>query len=147
VPVNPASLINVQPLDEGLLDGALLTVYKHRTQHKDKSLVIVYINLSDQDLIISPNQLIGHGLMLFESKAKSKVNDIKQGVKDPAVTERIWADLKLNDNKILQENASIKQMMYSLIDNNQDNLPLRTVKLTKLPGKHLELIYYLMRNL
>ena len=55
VPVNPASLINVQPLDDELLDGALPAVYKHKTQHKDKSLVVMYINLSDQDIIISPN--------------------------------------------------------------------------------------------
>ena len=52
VPVNPASLINVQPLDEGLLDGALPAVYRHKTLHKDKSLVIMYTNLSDQDIII-----------------------------------------------------------------------------------------------
>ena len=107
VPVNPASLINMQPLDEGLLEGALPAVYKHRTQHKDKSLVIMYANLSDKDLVISPNQLIGHGSMLFESKSKSKVNVIKKGVKDPAVTEKIWADLKLHKNKILNENTNI----------------------------------------
>ena len=52
VPVNPASLINVQPLDEGLLDGALPAVYRHKTLHKDKSLVIMYTNFSDQDIII-----------------------------------------------------------------------------------------------
>ena len=45
VPVNPASLINIQPLDEELLDGALPAVYCHKTQHKDKSLVIMYTNL------------------------------------------------------------------------------------------------------
>ena len=107
MPVNPASLINVQPLDKGLLDGALPAVYKHKTLSKDKSLCIMYVNLSDQDLVISPNQLISHGSMLFESKSKSKVNVVKQGVKDPAVTEKIWADLKLHTNKILNENTTI----------------------------------------
>ena len=58
--------------------------------------------------------------MLFESKSKSKINVIKKGVKDPVVTEKIWADLKLNENKILNKNASIKQMLYSMIDDNQD---------------------------
>ena len=67
VPVNPASLINVQPLDEELLDGALPVVYRHKTQQKDKSLVIMYANLSDKDVIISPNQLIAHGSMISES--------------------------------------------------------------------------------
>ena len=52
VPVNPASLINVQPFDEGLLEGALPAVYKHKTLQKDKSLVIMYTNLSDIDIVI-----------------------------------------------------------------------------------------------
>ena len=60
VPVNPSSLINVQPLDEEQLDGALPAVYRHKTQQKDKSLFIMYTNLSDKDVIISPNQLIAH---------------------------------------------------------------------------------------
>ena len=120
VPVNPASLINVQPLKEGLLDGALPAVYKHKTQSKDKSLCIMYVNLSDKYLIISPNQLIGHGSMLLQSKSKPKVNVVKQGVKDPAITEKIWAGLKLNENIILNENTNIRQMLYSMIDDNQD---------------------------
>ena len=54
-PVNPASLINVQPLDDELLGGALPAVYRHKTLHKDKSLVIMYTNWSEQDIIISQN--------------------------------------------------------------------------------------------
>ena len=76
MPINPASLINMQPLDEGLLDGALPAVYLH----KDKSLMsIMYTNLSDQDIVISPNQLIGHGSMLFENKSKPNKNVVKKG--------------------------------------------------------------------
>ena len=106
MPVNPASLINVQPLDEGLLDGSLPAVYRHKTQHKDKLLVNMYTNLSDKDVIISPNQLLAHGSMIFENKSKPVVNVVKKGVKDSALTERIWAELKLNENKILQENVN-----------------------------------------
>ena len=113
MPVNPASLINVQPLDKGLLDGALPAVYHHKTLQKDKSLVIMYTNLSDQDIIILPNQLIGHGFMLFENKSKPVVNVVKKGVKDPVVTERIWVELKLNENKILQENLNVKKMVFN----------------------------------
>jgi len=36
VPINPASFINVQPLDENQLDGALPVVYRHKTQQKER---------------------------------------------------------------------------------------------------------------
>ena len=76
MPVNPASLINVQPLEDRLLDGALPAVYKHKTQDKDKSLVIMYANLYEQDIIISPNQLIGYGSMLYEAKSTLETSDV-----------------------------------------------------------------------
>ena len=99
--------LNNRPVDDELLDRALPAVYRHKTLHKDKSLVIMYTNLSDKDIVISPNQLIGHGSMLLDNKSKPNINVVKKGVKDPAVTERIWAELKLNENKILQENPNI----------------------------------------
>ena len=64
---------------------------------------LFYTNLSDKDVVISPNQLITYGSMIFENKSKPFINVVKKGVKDPAVTERIWAELKLNENKILQK--------------------------------------------
>ena len=120
VPVNPASFINIQPLDEGLLDGALPAVYRHKTQHKDKSLIIMNTNLSDQDDNMSPNRLIANGSMNFETKSKPAVNVVNTGVKDLAVMERIWADLKLNENKILQANPNVKKLVHSMINDNQD---------------------------
>ena len=117
--------------DEGLLDGALPVVYRHKTQQKDKSLVIMYTNLSEKDVIISPNQLIAHGSMIFENKTKPVVNVVKKGVKDPVVTERIWAELKLNENKILQENVNVKNMVYSMINDNQDIFTTEDCKVDK----------------
>ena len=131
VPVNPASFINVQPLDEELLDGALPVVYRHKTQQKDKSLIIVYANLSDKDVIISPNQLIAHGSMISENKTKPAINIVNKGVKDPAVTDRLWAELKLNENKILQENVTVKNMVYSMINENQDIFTTEDCKVGK----------------
>ena len=131
VPINPASFIKLQPLDEGVLDGALPAVYRHKTQHKDKSLVIMYTNLSEQDIVISPNQLIGHGSMIFEHKSKPDMNVVKKWVEDPAVTERIWAELKLNENKILQENPNVKNMVYSMINDNQDIFTTEDCKVGK----------------
>ena len=131
MPVNPASLINVQPLGEGLLDGALPAVYRHKAQHKDKLLVIMYTNLSDKDVIILPNQLIAHGSMIFENKSKPVVNVVKKGVKDLVVTERIWAELKLNENKILQENINVRNMVYSMINDNQEIFTTEDCKVGK----------------
>ena len=91
----------------------------------------MYVNLSEQEIIISPNQLTSHGSMLHEAKSKPKVNVIKKGVKDPLVTEKIWADLKLNDNKILQENANIRPMLYSMIHDNQEIFTTEDCKVGK----------------
>ena len=66
--------------------------------------------MSDNDVNISPNQLIANGSMIFESKSKSRVNVVKTGVKDPVVTERIWADLRLHENKILQKKSKCKKI-------------------------------------
>ena len=58
--------------------------------------------------------------MIFENKSKPMINVFKKGVKAPAVTERIWAELKLNENKILRENVKIKNLLYSMINDNQE---------------------------
>ena len=91
----------------------------------------MYTNLSDKDVNISPNQLIANGSMIFESKSKSKVNVIKTGVKDPTVTERIWADLNLNENKILQANPNVRKLVRSMIDENQDIFTTEDCKVGK----------------
>ena len=98
-------------MNQAILACALPAVYRHKTQHKDKSLVSMYTNLSDKDIVISPNQLIANGSMIFEEKAKPNVNIVKKGVRDPAVTERIWADLKLNESEILQKNENVRKMV------------------------------------
>ena len=91
----------------------------------------MYTNLSDQDITISPNQLIAHGSMIFENKSKPVVNVVKKGVKDPGVTGRIWAELKLNENQILQENVNVKNMVYSMINDNQDIFTTEDCKVGK----------------
>ena len=85
----------------------------------------MYTNLSDKDVIILPNQLIAHGSMIFENKSKPVVNVVKKGVKDLVVTERIWAELKLNENKILQENVN------SMINDNQEIFTTEDCKVGK----------------
>ena len=91
----------------------------------------MYINLSDKDVNILPNQLIASGSMIFESKSMSKVNVINTGVKDPAVTEKIWADLKLNENKNLQANPNVKKLVHSMINDNQDIFTTEDCKVGK----------------
>ena len=93
----------------------------------------MYTNLSEKDVIISPNQLIAYGSMIFEEKPKQTINVVKKGVKDPAVTERIWAELKLNENKILKENVKIKNLVYSMINDNQEIFTSEDCKVGKTP--------------
>ncbi len=47
VPINPASFINVQPLDENQLDGALPVVYRHKTQQKTDVILVTLNCLPD----------------------------------------------------------------------------------------------------
>ncbi len=58
--------------------------------------------------------------MISESKSKPVLNVVNKKAGDPSVTEKIWSELKLNENKILQENASVKKMVFSMINDNQD---------------------------
>ena len=48
-------------------------------------------------------------------------------MKDSALTERIWAELKLNENKILQENVNVRNMVYSMINDNQEIFTIFTI--------------------
>ena len=47
------------------------------------------------------------------------------------VTERIWAELKLNENKILQENINVRNMVYSMINDYQEIFTTEDCKVGK----------------
>ena len=84
------------------LNGAVPAVYKHKNMQKAKCLSILYVNLNDRDVIVSKGQLVGHGSMCSEKKSsKPVVNVVKPDTIDPPVTEKLWNDLKLEDNEIL----------------------------------------------
>ena len=102
VPLNPADHVAIHPVKDDQLDGAVPAVYKHKNMQKAKCLSILYVNLNDIDITISKGQLVGHGSMCSEKKSgKPVVNVVKPDTIDPAVTEKLWADLKLEDNEIL----------------------------------------------
>ena len=69
--------------------------------------------------------------MISENKTKPVINVVNKGVKDPVVTDRIWAELKLDENKILQENVTVKNMVYSMINENQDIFTTEDCKVGK----------------
>ena len=69
--------------------------------------------------------------MISENKTKPVINVVNKGVKDPVVMDRIWAELKLDENKILQENVTVKNMVYSMINENQDIFTTEDCKVGK----------------
>ena len=44
------------------------------------------------------------------------VNVVKPDTIDPAVTEKLWNDLKLEENEILKKNPKIKESLYSILN-------------------------------
>ena len=107
--INPAEHVAIHPVQDDQLDKAVPAVYKHKTQQKAKCLSILYVNLNDNDLTISKGQLVGHGSMCSEKKSsKPVVNVLKPQTIDPAVTEKLWKDLRLDENEILKKNPKVK---------------------------------------
>ena len=117
VPINPAS----HAVQDDQLDGAFPAVYKFKNQQKAKCLSILYVNLNDSDLTISKGQLVGHGSMCSEKKSsKTVVNILKPNTIDPAVTAKLWKDLKLDENEVLRKNPKIAKLFYSLLNTHQN---------------------------
>ena len=92
-----------------------------KTQQKDKLLTILYFNLNENDLTISKGQLVSHGLMcLVQKSSKPIVNVLKPSTHDPAVTAKLWKDLKLDENEVLKKNPKISKLFYSMLNTHQD---------------------------
>ena len=107
--LNPAEHVAIHPVQDDQLDGAVPAVYKHKNMQKAKCLTILYVNLNDNDLTISKGQLVRHGSMCSEKKSsKPVVNVLKPETIDPAVTEKLWKDLRLDENEILKKNPKVK---------------------------------------
>lgn len=121
VPLNPADHVAIHPVQDDHLDGAVPAVYKHKNMQKAKFLSILYVNLNEIDITISKGQLVGHGSMCSEKKSsKPMVNVVKPDTIDPAVTEKLWHDLKLEDNEILKKNPKVKESFYSILNTYQN---------------------------
>ena len=117
VPLNPADHVAIHPVQDDHLDGAVPAVYKHKNMQKAKFLSILYVNFNEIDITISKGQLVGHGSMCSEKKSsKPMVNVVKPDTIDPAVTEKLWNDLKLEDNEILKKNPKVKESFYSILN-------------------------------
>ena len=111
IPINPAEHVAIHPVQDDQLDGAVPAVYKHKNMQKAKCLSILYVNLNEVDITISKGQLVGHGSMCSEKKSsKPVVNVVKPDTIDPAVTEKLWNDLKLEENEILKKIQKSKSL-------------------------------------
>jgi len=83
VPVNPAAIISIQPVDHGSLDGAVLGIYRHKNRQNDKYLNILYCNLSENCIVLTPGEIIAQGSMCSVEKTPKNVviNAVKPGIK------------------------------------------------------------------
>ena len=98
----------IHPVQDDQLDGAVPAVYKHKNQQKAKCLTILYVNLNENDLTISKGQLVGHGSMCSEKKSsKPVVNVLKPDTIDPAITEKLWNNLILDEKEFLPGYAHV----------------------------------------
>ena len=121
VPINPAEHVAIHPVQDDQLDGAVPAVYKHKNQKKAKCLTILYVNLNENDLTISKGQLVSHGSMCSEKKSsKPVINVLKPDTIDPAVTAKLWKDLRLDENEVLNKNPKVKNLFYSMLNTYQN---------------------------
>ena len=68
IPLYPASCLNIQPTNDSDLNSAVVGVYKHMTQEKAKYLTILYTNLSENSIILTPGIVCAHATMCKEEK-------------------------------------------------------------------------------
>ena len=122
VPLNPADYVTVYPVNESDISGAVSGIYRHKTQQKKaKYLTILYTNLSENNIVLTPGEIIGHGSMCSEvKKIKPVINIVKPAHKDKSVTDRLWSDLKLQNNEVLDEVPELKKKLYSILHEYQD---------------------------
>jgi hypothetical protein len=60
-------------------------------------------------------------MCLVEKTPKNVViNAVKPGIKSKTVTDKLWADLKLENNEILKQVPEISKKLYTLLDDYQD---------------------------
>ena len=109
-------------MEEGSLDGAVSGIYRHKNLQKDKYLNILYCNLSENCIVLTPGEIIAHGSMCSVKKTPKNVviNAVKPGFKSKTVTDKLWADLKLEDNEILKQVPEISKKLYTMLDEYQD---------------------------
>lgn len=65
-------------------------MYRHKTQAKAKYVTILYTNLSKNNIIITPGQILAHGSMCCSwKKDKSLINAVKTENKNKTVTDQL----------------------------------------------------------
>ena len=65
---------------------------------------------------MTPGEIIGHGSMCSEEKkVKPVINVVKNTHKDKTVTDRLWSDLKMQNNEVLNKVPELKSKLYSMM--------------------------------
>ena len=58
--------------------------------------------------------------MFRKKSSKPVVNVLKPDTIDPAVIAKLWKDLKLDDNEVLNKNPKVKNLFYSMLNTHQN---------------------------
>jgi len=78
--------------------------------------------LSENCIVLTPGEVVVHGSMCSVEKTPKDVviNAVKPGIKSKPVTDKLWADLNLENNEILKQVPEISKNMYSMLNDYQD---------------------------
>ena len=76
--------------------GATAGVYKLKKKQHSRTLLIIFANLSEEQLILSPGQLVAEAEMCVvneKSKSKCKINILSPSNPVLGRTEELWEQL------------------------------------------------------
>ena len=71
IPLNPADNLTVFPVNKFDLTGTAAGVYRHKMEEKAKYLTILYMNLSENNIILTLGEIIAHVSMCAVEKKKN----------------------------------------------------------------------------
>ena len=116
VPLNPAATINIQLVNNGNLNGAVLGLYRHKTQQKNKCLTILNCTCERITLFYQQGKLMQWICSIEKTEKAVIINSVTLVFKSKTFTDKLWADLKLENNEILKQVPEISINLYTMLN-------------------------------